>query len=155
MSIFDNTHNTFSGTGAQIASLLPYINELAYCTSTGSGFTSGTLYIYISTGWTAIGGGGGVTSVTAADSSVTVSPTTGLVTVEVAAGGVSAAKLGTVTDGVTTDQSGAGSTIEVKAIDASKITSGTMATARLGSGATTSNFLRGDQTYATPTGGGY
>jgi hypothetical protein len=33
---------------------------------------------------------------------------------------------------------------------ASQITSGTVATARLGSGATSTNFLRGDQTYADP-----
>jgi hypothetical protein len=35
---------------------------------------------------------------------------------------------------------------------ASQITSGTMATARLGSGATSTNFLRGDQTWATVSG---
>lgn len=41
---------------------------------------------------------------------------------------------------------------DIPALDASKITSGTMATARLGSGsASSSTFLRGDQTYAAPT----
>ena len=40
-------------------------------------------------------------------------------------------------------------------ISASKITSGTMGTARLGSGtASSSTFLRGDQTWDTPAGGG-
>ena len=38
-------------------------------------------------------------------------------------------------------------------LDAAAIAAGTMATARLGTGATASNFLRGDQTYATPAGG--
>lgn len=40
-------------------------------------------------------------------------------------------------------------------IDASDITTGTIATARLGSGtANSTTFLRGDQTWATPAGGG-
>ena len=51
----------------------------------------------------------------------------------------------------------AGSTIPgtwIPDIDASKITTGTVAPARLGSGtANTTTFLRGDQTYAAPPGG--
>ena len=42
---------------------------------------------------------------------------------------------------------------DIPSLDASKITTGTMATARLGSGsATSSTFLRGDQTWAVPSG---
>ncbi len=43
---------------------------------------------------------------------------------------------------------------EISTVDTSKITTGTMATARLGSGtADSTTFLRGDQTYAVPVGG--
>jgi hypothetical protein len=40
--------------------------------------------------------------------------------------------------------------VDAVSLAASQITSGTVATARLGSGATSTNFLRGDQTYADP-----
>lgn len=43
---------------------------------------------------------------------------------------------------------------EISTVDTSKITTGTLATARLGSGtADATTFLRGDQTYAVPSGG--
>ena len=43
---------------------------------------------------------------------------------------------------------------QIPDLDASKITSGTIATARLGTGtADSTTYLRGDQTYATPAGG--
>ena len=53
------------------------------------------------------------------------------------------------------DDTGTWETTEIPNLDTSKITTGTMATARLGSGtADSTTFLRGDQTYAVPSGGG-
>jgi hypothetical protein len=56
----------------------------------------------------------------------------------------------TATTGTFTNVSGNG--VALTAINASNITSGTVATARLGSGtANSATFLRGDQSYAVPT----
>jgi hypothetical protein len=61
---------------------------------------------------------------------------------------------GEFTAGAITGASFTGSGTALSAINASNLSSGTVATARLGSGtANSSTFLRGDQTYATVTSG--
>lgn len=90
------------------------------------------------------GGGGGTTD--AGDL------TTGQVAL--ARGGTNADLSATGGTGHVLKQSSAGANITVGALAASDIASGTVATARLGSGtANSTTFLRGDQTWATPSGG--
>lgn len=49
-----NQKGLFIGTGAQIAALTPLTGMHAFCTSTGSGFTSGVEYRYNGSAWKAI-----------------------------------------------------------------------------------------------------
>jgi len=67
-------------------------------------------------------------------------------------GNITATGNASITGNVTVTGSITGNGVGISAINASNLTSGTVATARLGSGtANASTFLRGDQTYAVPT----
>jgi hypothetical protein len=67
-------------------------------------------------------------------------------------GNLSATGNASVTGNVTVTGSITGNGVGISAMNASNLTSGTVATARLGSGtANTTTFLRGDQTYAVPS----
>lgn len=92
-------------------------------------FQIGNLVIYNGSVWQQVASADGVTSVNGAVGAVTVNainqltgdvaagPASGSQSkaATIAAGAVTAAKLGAVTDGITLDQSGAGSTLEIKA----------------------------------------
>ena len=107
----------------------PATGLLVYQTDGTAGF-----YFYNGSAWTSLSGGGGASGVTAGTyGSATAVPT------------FSVDATGTITSATNTSI----------AIPASAITSGTMATARLGSGtANGSSFLRGDNTWQVPSTGG-
>jgi len=81
-----------------------------------------------------VGSAGSVATAVAVSGDVTIA-STGAVTI--AAGAVTASKLGTVTDGVTLDQSGSGSTLEIKAlgVGTSQLAAASVTAAKLATGA--------------------
>lgn len=160
-----NLEGMLKGESGGLAAAVSYVDY-----EPGLGFPSGNGYLLASTvgglrSWVpspTVGGGGSgtVTSVglaLPAEFSVTGSPVTGSGTLTGTKANQSA---NTVWAGPTTGSAAAPTFRslagdDIPPLDAVKIATGTVATARLGSGtADNTTFLRGDGTWATPSGGG-
>lgn len=137
--------------GSSLPTVGNNIGELFYLTTGSVG-----LYVYKSTGWELVGGSSGtvttVSVLTANGISGTVSNATTTPSITLSLGAITPTSINSSGSIAGATLAGAGSAIT--GLNATNLASGTVPTARLGSGtASSSTYLRGDNTWAAISGG--
>lgn len=137
--------------GSSLPTVGNNIGELFYLTTGSVG-----LYVYKSTGWELVGGSSGtvttVSVLTANGISGTVSNATTTPSITLSLGAITPTSINSSGSIAGATLAGAGSAIT--GLNATNLVSGTVPTARLGSGtASSSTYLRGDNTWAAISGG--